>query len=281
MTRWAIRVEDLGKLYSASRSRSHTSLRESVAGTLRNALRSRSLEGTRGRKKGGMQGTGGQHWALRHVSFEVRRGEMLGILGSNGAGKTTLLRILSRITLPSQGRARIRGRVGMLLDVGAALHGELTGRENVHLYGAVLGMSKAETKRKLEEIVSFAGLDTFIDTPAKRYSTGMCLRLAFSVAAHLEPEILLVDDVLGFADIVFQGKCLEKLNAAADEGRTVILVSHQPDHVRRFCTRGLVLAGGRVVLSGLASEVASDYASGAGLDLEDGVRRAEEVGKEF
>jgi lipopolysaccharide transport system ATP-binding protein len=261
MNGWAIGVEDLGKLYFADRRRSVTDLRDTVGRKMRDVFRLPTLPISRGKRAPAGETTAKPVWALRHVWLEARRGEALGILGGNGAGKTTFLRILSRIALPSEGRAYIRGRVAALLDFGAALHGELTGSENIYLYGAVLGMPKAETKRKFDAIVHFAGLERSIDAPIKRYSTGMCLRLAFGVAVHLEPEVFLVDDVLGAADAEFQQKSLEKMTALAGEGRTVVLVSHIPEHVRRLCSRGIVLERGRVVYSGSARGTADFYAS--------------------
>ncbi len=185
-------------------------------------------------------------WALKDISFEVQHGEVLGLIGRNGAGKTTLLRILTRITWPTEGRAEVFGRVGSLLEVGTGFHPELTGRENVYLNGALLGMKKAEIDRKFDEIVAFSGIEPFLDTPVKRYSSGMYVRLAFSVAAHLEPEILLVDEVLAVGDTEFQRKCLGKMEGVAKEGRTVLFVSHNLAAVQNLCTRAIVLEGGRL-----------------------------------
>jgi len=189
-------------------------------------------------------------WALRDVSFEVRRGDVLGIIGRNGAGKSTLLKVLSRITEPTTGQATIYGRVGSLLEVGTGFHSELTGRENIYLNGAILGMRRAEIQAKFEEIVAFAEIEKFIDTPVKHYSSGMYLRLAFAVAAHLEPEILLVDEVLAVGDIMFQKKCLGKMEDVARAGRTVLFVSHNMGAMRSLCRTGLLLDGGRVVQAG-------------------------------
>jgi lipopolysaccharide transport system ATP-binding protein len=185
-------------------------------------------------------------WALRDVSFEVKRGEVLGIIGRNGAGKSTLLKILSRITKPTEGRAWINGRVGSLLEVGTGFHQELTGRENIFLNGAILGMTKAEIKRKFDEIVEFSGIGKFIDTPVKRYSSGMYVRLAFAVAAHLEPEILLVDEVLAVGDAAFQKKCLGKMEDEAKKGRTVLFVSHNMDAILSLCSIVYVIESGRI-----------------------------------
>lgn len=200
-------------------------------------------------------------WALRDVSLEVREGEVLGLIGRNGAGKTTLLKILSRITRPTAGWAEIHGRVRSLLEVGTGFHGELTGRENTYLSGSILGMSKRETARKFDEIVAFAEIDKFIDTPVKHYSSGMYVRLAFAVAAHLEPEILLVDEVLAVGDLNFQKKCLGKMGDVARAGRTVVLVSHQMNQMRRLCHRVVWIDGGQVRQSGPTHEVVSAYES--------------------
>ena len=203
-----------------------------------------------------------EFWAQRDVSFELNQGEVLGVIGSNGAGKSTLLKILSRITEPSEGRVTIRGRVASLLEVGTGFHPELSGRENIYLNGAILGMSRAEIKRKFGEIVAFAEVEKFLDTPVKRYSSGMYLRLAFAVAAHLDPEILIVDEVLAVGDIEFQKKCLGKMQEVAGHGRTVIFVSHNMGAVARFCTRGLLLNGGRIMAFGDLGEVMGKYVSG-------------------
>jgi lipopolysaccharide transport system ATP-binding protein len=198
-------------------------------------------------------------WALKDVSFEVTEGEVLGLIGRNGAGKTTLLKILSRITRPTEGWAEIHGRVGSLLEVGTGFHPELTGRENTFLSGAILGMSKREIEKKFDEIVAFAELEKFIDTPVKHYSSGMYVRLAFAVAAHLEPEILLVDEVLAVGDINFQKKCLGKMGDVARAGRTVVLVSHQLNQIRRLCHRVVWIDDGRIRQSGPTIEVVNAY----------------------
>jgi lipopolysaccharide transport system ATP-binding protein len=203
-----------------------------------------------------------EFWALRDVSFEVEQGETVGIIGHNGAGKSTLLKILSRITAPTTGEIRIRGRVGALLEVGTGFHLELTGRENVYLNGAVLGMSKAEITAKFDEIVAFAEVEEFIDTPVKRYSTGMHLRLAFAVAAHLDPEILIIDEVLSVGDLAFQEKCLGRMEAAASEGRTILFVSHNLTAVRSFCDRCMLLSAGRKVMEGAPERVIDTYVQG-------------------
>jgi len=198
-------------------------------------------------------------WALKDVSLQVQQGEVLGLIGRNGSGKTTLLKLLSRITRPTEGWAEIHGRVGSLLEVGTGFHSELTGRENTYLSGAILGMSKQEITRKFDEIVAFAELESFIDTPVKHYSSGMYVRLAFAVAAHLEPEILLVDEVLAVGDIRFQKKCLGKMGEVAREGRTVILVTHQLNQIRRLCNRVVWLEAGGVQQTGATAEIVSAY----------------------
>jgi lipopolysaccharide transport system ATP-binding protein len=198
-------------------------------------------------------------WALKDVTFSIEYGEVVGIIGRNGAGKSTLLKILSQITEPTMGYADIYGRVGSLLEVGTGFHPELTGRENVFLNGAILGMSKAEIERKFDEIVAFAEVEQFIDTPVKHYSSGMYVRLAFSVAAHLEPEILLVDEVLAVGDQAFQKKCLGKMEDIAGEGRTVIFVSHNLGLIQSLCKRGIYLDGGRIASDGKADQAITDY----------------------
>ena len=198
-------------------------------------------------------------WALRNVSFEVPRGQVIGIIGPNGAGKSTLLKILSRITEPTEGRVEIHGRVGSLLEVGTGFHPELTGLENVFLSGALLGMRKAEIERNLDEIVAFSEIEKFIDTPVKHYSSGMYVRLAFSVAAHLEPEILIVDEVLAVGDVAFQRKCLNKMEDVHQHGRTILFVSHNMDAVTRLCERAILISHGGIQKDGPASDVASAY----------------------
>ncbi|MCH7552766.1 MAG: ABC transporter ATP-binding protein [Chloroflexi bacterium] len=200
-------------------------------------------------------------WALDGISLEVAQGEVVGIIGANGAGKTTLLKVLSRITEPTSGTARIRGRIGSLLEVGTGFHQELTGRENVHLSGVILGMKRAEIRRKFDHIVEFAGVEQFIDTPVKRYSSGMQVRLAFSVAVHLDTEILLVDEVLAVGDAVFQLRSLEKMSEIASGGRTVLFVSHNMETIARLCQRGVLLDKGQVVLDGTPQECISQYLS--------------------
>ncbi len=198
-------------------------------------------------------------WALKDLSFRVQRGELVGIIGTNGAGKSTLLKILSRITPPTTGRATIYGRVGSLLEVGTGFHNELTGRENVYLNGTILGMRRREVERKFDEIVDFSGVEEFLDTPVKRYSSGMRVRLAFAVAAHLEPEILIIDEVLAVGDANFQRKCLNKMEDVGQQGRTVLFVSHNMPAITRLCERALLLHGGRLITDGTAHEVVSAY----------------------
>lgn len=265
MSNIAIRADDLGKLYLLGHPRGVTHLREILGGTIRAPFQSLTSSG--GRRSAPVAGPLSHRfvWALRHLSIEIKRGEVVAILGGNGGGKTTLLRILSRITHPTEGCVEIHGRVGTLLDVGAGFHGELTGRENIYLSGSVRGMTSIEYRRKLEEIVAFAELEKFVDTPLKRYSSGMCMRLAFAVAAHLDSEILLVDEVLGLADRVFQKKCLEKMAATVRQGRTVLLVSHDMEYIRQLCGRGIVVAGGNLVYIGSASDAVSFYCSASGL----------------
>jgi len=208
-------------------------------------------------------------WALKDVSFSVDRGEVLGVIGPNGAGKSTLLKILTRITTPTEGQATIHGRVGSLLEVGTGFHGELTGRENIYLNGSILGMTRREITRKLPEIVEFSGVSKFIDTPVKRYSSGMYVRLAFSVAAHLEPEILLVDEVLAVGDASFQRKCLAKIQDVGNAGHTVLLVSHNMSAITRLCPRTILLDAGLVMADGPSVDVVRTYLnSGIGLYAE-------------
>jgi lipopolysaccharide transport system ATP-binding protein len=200
-----------------------------------------------------------EFWALRDVSFEVERGTTLGVIGHNGAGKSTLLKVLSRITPPTEGRARLRGRVGALLEVGTGFHPELTGRENIFLNGSILNMRRREIEAKFDEIVEFADIGPFLDTPVKRYSSGMQMRLAFSVAAHLEPEVLLIDEVLSVGDLAFQEKCLGRMESAAAEGRTVIFISHNLTSVQTLCDEAIMLSSGRVTARGDVTEVVKSY----------------------
>ena len=247
MTTTVIHAEKLSKRYRIGEHERYHALRDILAHALRSPLSflRRSQRET--------------FWALQHVSLNVCQGEVLGLIGRNGAGKTTLLKILSRITRPTTGWAEIRGRVGSLLEVGTGFHPELTGRENTFLSGAILGMSKREIASKFDEIVAFAELEKFIDTPVKYYSAGMYVRLAFAVAAHLEPEVLLVDEVLAVGDINFQKKCLGKMGDVARVGRTVVLVSHQLNQIRRLCQRVVWIDDGQIRQNGPTHEVVSAY----------------------
>jgi lipopolysaccharide transport system ATP-binding protein len=251
-----VRTENVGKLYRiGERKGNYKTLRETIAKTFSSPLRqlvSKPQAST-------LKPQPDFIWALKDISFEVKRGEVVGIIGHNGAGKTTLLRILSRITEPTKGWAEIHGRVGSLLEVGTGFHPELTGRENIYLNGAILGMKKAEINRKFDEIVAFAEVEKFIDTPVKRYSSGMYVRLAFAVAAHLEPEILLVDEVLAVGDAAFQKKCIGKMGEAAKEGRTVLFVSHNMAAILGLCQRTILLESGTVSHDGSVREIVETY----------------------
>ncbi|HET6638431.1 MAG TPA: polysaccharide ABC transporter ATP-binding protein [Gemmatimonadota bacterium] len=254
-----IRVENVSKQYR---------LGMIGAGTLREDLQ-RWWHRTRndaepwkvGDVAGAGNGTGDRIWALRDVDFRIETGEVVGLVGENGAGKSTLLKILSRITMPTQGRIELHGRVGSLLEVGTGFHPELTGRENVFLNGAILGMTRSEIQRKFDDIVEFSGVQRFMDTPVKRYSSGMRVRLAFAIAAHLEPEILLVDEVLAVGDAAFQKRCLGKLDEVSKEGRTVIFVSHHMSAIASLCKRAILLKDGQVVMDGPAAETIDRYLS--------------------
>ena len=210
--------------------------------------------------------TGERFWALKDISFDVKEGEVLGIIGRNGAGKSTLLKILSRVTTPTDGYVKIRGRISSLLEVGTGFHPELTGRENVYLNGMIHGMTKAEINNKFDEIVEFSGIEKFIDTPVKRYSSGMNVRLGFAVAAHLEPEILIVDEVLAVGDAEFRRKCLEKMQDVSEGGRTVLFVSHNMHAIRELCQRGILLDGGKIVHRGPTDEVVDKYLASSSTD---------------
>lgn len=239
MSDLAIRVEDLGKLYRiGAEPERYRTLREQLAQTVTAPLA--ALRSGRA--------ANGSIWALREVSFEVHKGQVLGVIGRNGAGKSTLLKVLSRVTEPTTGYAEIHGRVGSLLEVGTGFHPELTGRENIYLNGAILGMKRAEIEARFDEMVAFAEVERFIDTPVKRYSSGMYLRLAFAVAAHLEPEILVVDEVLAVGDAEFQRKCLGKMSDVAEQGRTVLFVSHNMSAILRLTEEAIVLDKGRLLM---------------------------------
>jgi lipopolysaccharide transport system ATP-binding protein len=255
-----IRAEGLGKKFiigHQTERESYVALRDVISRNARNLVRSTS-DLLRGRPNV-VGDTVEEFWALRGLSFEVRRGEVLGVIGRNGAGKSTLLKILSRITEPTEGRVEIHGRVASLLEVGTGFHPELTGRENIYLNGAVLGMTHAEIRRKFDEIVAFSGVEKFLDTPVKRYSNGMYVRLAFAVAAHLEPEILVIDEVLAVGDAEFQKKCLGKMGEVASHGRTVLFVSHNMSAVANLCPQSCVLDGGRLVFSGPTNQAVVRY----------------------
>ncbi|BEH10511.1 MULTISPECIES: ABC transporter ATP-binding protein [Geobacter] len=253
-----ISVENLGKKYLISHQgrEPYTALRDVLADGARAFCRRMFTPGT-----SQVVAHAEEFWALKDVSFEVKQGDRIGIIGRNGAGKSTLLKILSRITEPTEGRVRIRGRIASLLEVGTGFHPELTGRENIFLNGAILGMNRAEIARKFDEIVAFAEIEKFLDTPVKRYSSGMYVRLAFAVAAHLEPEILIVDEVLAVGDSQFQAKCLIKMKSVAESGRTVLFVSHNMGVVGNFCTRLILLHSGNIVAQGSNVEVVERYLS--------------------
>lgn len=258
----AIQVEDVGKSYLIGHKRDHTSsnyraLRdELISAPLRYAKH--TLDAIRGKQL--ISGDDVEEfWALRGVSFDVREGERVGIIGRNGAGKSTLLKVLSRITDPTTGRVTLKGRIASLLEVGTGFHMELSGRENIYVNGSILGMSRRDIQKRFDEIVEFASVEKFIDTPVKRYSSGMYLRLAFSVAAHLEPDILIVDEVLAVGDADFQKKCLGRMQSAGREGRTVLFVSHNMEAVSEICSRAILLRDGELKTQGPTSEVIETY----------------------
>ena len=260
MSEIAIRVENLSKQYRIGGPQAgYKTIRESLTEAVGAPFR-RLSSVVRGQPSTVSNET---IWALKDVSFEVQRGEVVGIIGRNGAGKTTLLKVLSRITEPTEGHAEIHGRVGSLLEVGTGFHPELTGRENIYLNGAILGMKKAEIERKFDEIVAFAEIEKFMDTPVKHYSSGMYVRLAFAVAAHLEPEILLVDEVLAVGDAAFQKKCLGKMGDVAKEGRTVLLVSHNMGAIQGLCPRAIWINDGSIVADGEAKSIVGQYIDSA------------------
>jgi ABC-type polysaccharide/polyol phosphate transport system ATPase subunit len=249
MSEIVIRVEGLGKRYRVGERERYLALRDVLTRLLASPLRLRNRRPV------------DFLWALRNINFDISRGEVVGLIGRNGAGKSTLLKILARITRPTEGWADLTGRVGSLLEVGTGFHPELTGRENVYLSGAILGMRKKEIARKFDEIVSFAEVERFLDTPLKHYSSGMQMRLAFAVAAHLEPEILLVDEVLAVGDLQFQKKCLGKMGDVAKTGRTIVFVSHQMNQIRRLCKRVFWIDGGRIRETGPTAPVLGAYES--------------------
>jgi len=245
-----LEVKNLSKSYQIGRRKEgYYSLRDEMVNLAKEPFR--WLKGRRNKKE--------KFWALKDINFSVEKGEVVGVIGRNGAGKSTLLKILSRITSPAEGEAIIRGRVSSLLEVGTGFHPELNGRENIYLNGAILGMTKKEIDSKFDEIVKFAELEKFLDTPVKRYSSGMYVRLAFAVAAHLEPEILLVDEVLAVGDYSFQKKCLQKMNKASYEGRTVFFVSHNMASIEKLCSRAILLDSGKIVMDGPTASVIERY----------------------
>ena len=244
----AIAAEGLSKKYRIGQYRA-------AYGTLRDSI----MQSVGRMRHGHLHDPPKEIWAVRDVSFQARQGEVLGIIGPNGAGKSTLLKILTRITSPTQGRAEIRGRVGSLLEVGTGFHPELTGRENIYLNGAILGMRRGEIARKFDDIVEFSGVERFIDTPVKRYSSGMFVRLAFSVAAHFEPEVMVVDEVLAVGDADFQRRSLGRMETLGESGRTVLFVSHNLQAILQLCDRAILLEGGRVVRDGPTNEVVAHY----------------------
>jgi lipopolysaccharide transport system ATP-binding protein len=247
-----IQVRDLGKRYVLQGRGGNRTLREAIVDGLKAPFRA----------LGGQRPAPDAFWALQDVNFDISPGEAVGIIGRNGAGKSTLLKILSRITSPTTGEVRIRGKVASLLEVGTGFHNELSGRENIFLNGAIMGMSRSDVRARFDEIVAFAEVDKFIDTPVKHYSSGMYVRLAFAVAAHLQPEILVVDEVLAVGDASFQRKCLGKMQSVASGGRTVLFVSHNMAAISRLCNRAILLAHGKLAADGPVAKVAGIYAGG-------------------
>jgi lipopolysaccharide transport system ATP-binding protein len=252
-----IKADGISKLYDIGtiNKAAYSTLREALVQSIRAPMK--KLKGKRDKSRNSI-------WALKDVGFDIFAGEVLGIIGHNGAGKSTLLKVLSRITEPTSGRIELYGRIASLLEVGTGFHPELTGRENIYLNGAILGMRRREIQKKFDQIVAFAEVERFIDTPVKRYSSGMYMRLAFAVAAHMEPEILLIDEVLAVGDAAFQKKCLGKMEDVAKEGRTVLFVSHNMTAMRSLCSRGLLLKEGQIKRSGSINECVDDYLSMAG-----------------
>jgi len=259
MSETIIKIENLGKKYLIKHQHqgNYTALRDVITDKVKSF--GKKIVSPWNHEQPSTHSATEEFWALKNVSFEVNQGEVIGIIGRNGAGKSTLLKILSRITEPTTGRICINGRVASLLEVGTGFHPELTGRENVFLNGAILGMGKAEIKRKFDEIVAFAEIEKFLDTPVKRYSSGMYVRLAFAVAAHLDPEILLVDEVLAVGDLSFQKKCLGKMEEVGNQGRTVLFVSHNMAMISNLCHKGIVLESGRLSFQGLIKEAVLKY----------------------
>jgi lipopolysaccharide transport system ATP-binding protein len=259
MSNTVIRVENLSKKYLLDHHQQGRSNYKSIRESLTNGISSfgKKILNSGGNKT--FNPSQEEFWALKDVSFEIKQGDRVGIIGRNGAGKSTLLKVLSRITEPTNGKIGIRGRIASLLEVGTGFHPELSGRENIFLNGAILGMSRSEIQRKFDEIVDFAEVEKFLDTPVKRYSSGMYVRLAFAVAAHLEPEILIVDEVLAVGDVQFQKKCLGKMEVVGKEGRTVLFVSHTMSAIQALCDRGIVLQSGKVLLDGSTDKAIDTY----------------------
>ncbi len=278
MSDLSIRVTNLGKQYRIGTGpKAYNTLRDSLVNAIQTPLR-RIRQGFLPKDDdNGSDDRADIIWALRDVSFDVKQGQVLGVIGRNGAGKSTLLKVLSRVTEPSRGEVEIRGRVGSLLEVGTGFHPELTGRENIYLNGAILGMRRSEIEGKFDEIVSFSGVEKFIDTPVKRYSSGMYLRLAFAVAAHLEPDILVVDEVLAVGDAEFQRKCLGKMNDVAQQGRTVLFVSHNMSAILRLTQESIVLDRGQIVMRGPTVEAVDHYMSSGFSKTGERVWEADEV----
>lgn len=254
-----ISVENLSKRYRIGSQRSYGTLREGVSDFLRAPFRRTSSNGKIGNNSNGKPGDNRELWALKDVSFEIEEGELVGIIGGNGAGKSTLLKILSRITEPTKGRALVYGSIGSLLEVGTGFHPELNGRENVYLNGSIMGMKHSEIDRKFDEIAAFSEIEEFLETPVKYYSTGMYMRLAFSVAVHMESDILLIDEVLAVGDVGFQSRCVKKMQEVIRRGRTVILVSHNLASIQQLCKRSIWINRGRVEMIGPSEEVISKY----------------------
>jgi lipopolysaccharide transport system ATP-binding protein len=254
MTDCTVRCEGIGKRYRIGQLSGYTTLREYLADRASAVLRGRNPLWNRGEAR--------HIWAIRNICLEARAGEAVGIIGRNGSGKTTLLKVLSRVTIPTEGRALVRGRVGSLLEVGTGFHPELTGRENIYLSGAIIGMKRREIDRKFDQIVAFSGVERFLDTPLKRYSSGMHVRLGFSVSAHLEPEILFIDEVLAVGDVAFQRRCREKIHSVSESGGTILFVSHNMSAVRSVCKRTILLDSGRIQADGRTEDVLTEYLTG-------------------
>ena len=275
MNQYAIKIENLSKQYKIGRIRRRENFSETLRADLGQAVNavSRAVSQIAGNGDQQPEDSDRHIWALREISMEIQPGESVGIIGSNGAGKTTLLKILSRVTMPTSGRARLRGRVGSLLEVGTGIHPELTGRENIYLNGAILGMRRREIEKKFDEIVAFSDIGKFLDTPVKFFSSGMRVRLAFSVAAHLEPEILLVDEVLAVGDIAFQKKSLDKMENVARGGRTVLFVSHNMASIKALCQKAAFIERGKLVYYGDVDQAVTAYLQQGSLQKTDMVDR--------